>query len=95
MICLEEPEIGLHPDIIPGLAKLFLEASQRTQLVVTTHSDMLVSALSEVPEAIVVCERGEEGSQLRRLEPDKLSEWLERYRLGELWTMGEIGGTRW
>ena len=91
LICLEEPEAGLHPDIIPEVAKLLLEASQRTQLVVTTHSDMLVSALSEVPEAIVVCERGEEGTQLRRLEPDKLKEWLERYRLGELWTMGEIG----
>lgn len=95
LICLEEPEVGLHPDIIPEVAKLLLEASQRTQLVVTTHSDMLVSALSEVPEAVVVCERGEEGTQLRRLEPDKLKEWLERYRLGELWTMGEIGGTRW
>jgi predicted ATPase len=95
LICLEEPEAGLHPDIIPELAKLLLEASQRTQLVVTTHSDMLVSALSEVPESVVVCERGEDGTQLRRLDPDKLREWLERYTLGELWTMGEIGGTRW
>ncbi len=96
LICLEEPEAGLHPDIIPEVAKLLLEASLRTQLVVTTHSDMLVSALSEVPEAVVVCERGEEGTQLRRLEPDKLKEWLELYRsLGELWLMGKIGGTRW
>lgn len=92
LICIEEPEVGLHPDIIPEIAKLLLEASQRTQLVVTTHSEMLVSALSEVPEAIIVCERGNNGTQLRRLEPEKLKEWLESYTLGELWSMGEIGG---
>jgi hypothetical protein len=44
---------------------------------------------------VVVCERSAEGTQLRRLEPEQLQLWLERYRLGELWRMGEIGGTRW
>lgn len=95
LVCFEEPETELHPDIIPTLAELLKEASQRTQIIVTTHSDALVSSLNDVPEAIVVCERGREGTSLRRLEPDKLKEWLERYSLGELWSMGEIGGNRW
>jgi len=95
LVCIEEPELGLHPDIIPTIAELLVEASQRTQLVVTTHSDLLVSALSETPEAIVVCERDEQGTQLRRLEGEKLKTWLDKYSLGELWTRGEIGGTRW
>lgn len=92
LICIEEPEVGLHPDIIPEVAKLLIDASQRTQLVVTTHSEMLVSALSEVPESVIVCERGDNGTELQRLEHEKLKEWLENYRLGELWSMGEIGG---
>jgi predicted ATPase len=95
LLCIEEPELGIHPDILPTLAELLIEASQRTQLLVTTHSDVLVSALSEVPEAILVCERDEEGSHLRRLEPKSLQSWLENYSLGELWRMGEIGGARW
>jgi predicted ATPase len=95
LICIEEPELGLHPDIIPKIAELLLDASKRTQLIVTTHSETLVSALSEVPEAIVVCERDDRGTNLRRLEPAKLKEWLERYSLGELWAKGEIGGNRW
>lgn len=95
LVCFEEPETELHPDIIPTLAELLKEASQRTQIIVTTHSDALVSSLNDVPEAIVICERGREGTSLRRLEPDKLKEWLERYSLGELWSMGEIGGNRW
>ena len=95
LVCIEEPELGLHPDILPTIGELLIDASQRTQLVVTTHSDALVSALSEVPESIVVCEPGENGSQLRRLDREALSEWLGRYSLGEMWRMGEIGGTRW
>jgi predicted ATPase len=92
LICIEEPELGLHPDVLPNLAKLLIAASQRTQLIVTTHSEALVSALSEVPEAILVCERDEEGTHLRRLEPEKLRDWLKDYTLGDLWAMGEIGG---
>ena len=95
LVCLEEPELGLHPDIIPKVAELLVEASQHTQLVVTTHSEALVSALSETPEAVVVCERDEQGSVLRRLDPGQLAVWLERYSLGELWSKGEIGGNRW
>ena len=74
---------------------MLIEASQRTQIIVTTHSALLVSALSEVPEAIVVCEHDGESSTLRCLQPDKLNLWLEKYSLGELWLKGEIGGTRW
>ncbi|MFM7426371.1 MAG: AAA family ATPase [Elainella sp.] len=94
LVCLEEPELGLHPDVIPVIAELLIEASQRTQLVVTTHSDALISALSEVPEAIMVCERTETGSHLRRLRPEALGAWLDDYTLGELWRMGEIGGVK-
>lgn len=95
LVCLEEPELGLHPDIIPSLAELLVGASQRTQLIVTTHSDVLVSALTGTPDAVLVCERDDRGTHLRRLDADRLAEWLERYTLGELWTMGELGGTRW
>lgn len=95
LVCLEEPEIGLHPDILPTIATLLIEASQRSQLIVTTHSDILVSALTEKADSVLVCEREEEGSSLTRLDSEKLKEWLGKYPLGELWRMGELGGTRW
>lgn len=95
LICLEEPESGLHPDVIHIVAKLLIEASQRTQLIVTTHSEFLVSALSETPEAVIVCERDQNGTQMNRLDPESLKGWLERYSLGDLWMKGELGGTRW
>lgn len=92
LVVIEEPELGLHPDALGLVAELLLEASQRMQLIVTTHSDALVSELSEVPESVLVCERDDEGSHLRRLDKDRLQEWLEEYMLGDLWRMGKIGG---
>jgi predicted ATPase len=95
VIGIEEPELGLHPDIMPTIAELLKKASERTQLFVTTHSDALVSALSDVPESILVCESMPQGTTIERLQPERLREWLEDYRLGEIWRMGEIGGNRW
>ena len=95
LICIEEPELGLHPDVLPKLADHLMAASRRTQLIVTTHSDVLVDAMSEQPEAVVVCEKHNGATTLERLNREGLQVWLEKYRLGELWIRGDLGGTRW
>lgn len=95
LICIEEPELGLHPDILPKLADLLIRASERTQLIVTTHSDILVDAMTEQPEAVLVCEKHCKQTVMKRLNRQKLKGWLDKYRLGQLWTSGELGGTRW
>ncbi len=95
LICLEEPELGLHPDILPRLADKLVAASQRTQIIVTTHSDILVDAMTERPETIVVCEKQNGQTVMKRLRREDLVQWLAQYRLGQLWTKGQIGGTRW
>ena len=95
LVCIEEPELGLHPDVLPTLASLLREAAERTQLIVTTHSDVLIDSLTDDPESVVVAERDTDGTRLRRLDATRLATWLQRYRLGQLWTRGEIGGTRW
>lgn len=95
LACIEEPELGLHPDVLGNLAQLLIDASQRMQLIVTTHSDLLVDALTDRPEAVIVCEKRDNETHLKRLNHNELLPWLEEYRLGELWIKGEIGGTRW
>jgi predicted ATPase len=95
LVCIEEPELGLHPDMIRPLAKLLLSASKRMQLVVTTHSDGLVDELSATPGAVIVCEKHDGSTSLTRLDGEQLEEWLKRYTLGQLWRTGEIGGNRW
>ena len=95
LICIEEPELGLHPDILPTVSKLLLEASERSQLIVTTHSDMLVDALTNDWWSVVVCEKHDGQTVMRRLDKEKMAAWLENYRLGELWSSDEIGGNPW
>jgi predicted ATPase len=96
LVCLEEPELGLHPDLLPGLAELLVEASHRMQLIVTTHSDVLVDGLTKVPEAVIVCEKRNGQTVMGRRTSDELAKWLkEDYGLGQLWRSGEIGGNRW
>lgn len=91
LICMEEPELGLHPDAIALLASLLQEASTRTQLIVTTHSDILISALTEVADSVLVCDY-RNGTVMRRVESSQLRFWLDKYTLGEIWRIGEIGG---
>jgi predicted ATPase len=95
LICIEEPELGLHPDVLPTLAELLKEASENTQIIVTTHSDVLVDAMTDCPDAVLVAEKTEAGTTMTRLDSQKLKPWLEKYRLGQLWRRGDIGGTRW
>ena len=95
IVCIEEPEMGMHPDLLPKIADLMVEASQRSQLIVTTHSDVLVDELADQPESIIVCEKHAGNTSMTRLDPEELSGWLGKYRLGELWTKGQIGGVRW
>jgi predicted ATPase len=95
LICIEEPELGLHPDILANLAKLLSDASERSQLVVTTHSEILVDAFTDNPDAILVAEKNSGSTQLSRLNSRQIKPWLEKYRLGQLWTRGDIGGNRW
>jgi predicted ATPase len=95
VVCIDEPDLGLHPDIIPTLADLLHDASTRTQLILTTHSRTLVECFSDEPESVCVCEKVDGATEIRRLEADRLNVWLEKYSLGQLWSSGEIGGNRW
>ena len=95
LICIEEPELGMHPDILPTLAKLLIEASQRTQLIVTTHSDILLSEFADISECVIVCDRDDNGTSLKHLDKEALQLWLRDYSLGEAWLKNAFGGTRW
>ena len=95
LVAIEEPDLGLHPDLIPTVAELLVDASRRTQLVVTTHSRTLIDSLSDHPSSVVVCEQENGESHFERLDGDRLKVWLDEFSLGKVWSMGELGGNRW
>ena len=77
------------------IVDLLLEASERMQLVVTTHSSLLVDGLTEHPEAIIACDRVEGVTQLQRLDAERVAVWRKHGSLGQLWLDGLLGGKRW
>ncbi len=95
---LEEPELALHPDAIIPLARLLKRASQHRQVIVTTHSDALLAEFTDTPEVVLVFDRDERGSSVRRLASDdaELKAWFaDGHSLAEVWRSGVVGGNRW
>lgn len=95
LICLEEPELGMHPDMIRMVAKMIIDAASRTQLIVTTHSEQLLSSLQDDFDVLFAFDSGVNGSVVRRFSQGDYSAWREDHTLGQLWNSGELGGNRW
>jgi predicted ATPase len=58
LICIDEPELGLHPRVLPLLASLFKRASERTQVILATHSSYFLSQFDLADIAVMRKEKG-------------------------------------
>lgn len=94
LVCLEEPELGMHPDMIRLVAKLIADAGT-SQLIVSTHSEHLVSALQDDFDALFAFDAGDQGTSVNAFTAGQFREWRDTHSLGELWTSGHLGGNRW
>ena len=84
LIAIDEPETGLHPSMQRIIAEFAVAASQRTQVVFTTHSPEFLDAFDEtIPTTTVVSPEGGE-THLRNLSGEALTEWVKNYSLGEI-----------
>ena len=95
LLFLEEPELGLHPDMIPTLADLLRDAATRTQLIVTTHSRDLIDCFTATPEMVRVCEKRNGQTVIGPAHAPGVSAILQQTTLGTMWAEGHIGGNRW
>ena len=89
---IEEPENFLHPRLLPELAEECRAASERTQLLVTTHSPFFLNALR--PKEVRVLWRDEHGytQTSRTSDLTGVPEFVEHGALlGQLWMEGQLG----
>lgn len=93
-VLIDEPELGLHPFAIVVLASLIKSAAERTQIVASTQSVSLVNQFEA--ENLLIVERHDNDykyeTDIKRVDPQRLSNWLEEYALGELWEKNVLGG---
>jgi len=90
IVVLDEPELGLHPVAIELLAGLIQGSAKERQVILATQSADLLNYFA--PEDLLVVDHGGNQSTITRLDPTKLTAWLEDYSLGALWKKNVIGG---
>ncbi len=91
-IGIEEPENFLHPRLLPELAEECRAASERSQLLITSHSPFLLNAMRA--EEVRVLYRDEQGftQAVRACDIQGIPEFMKAgATLGHLWMEGHFG----
>lgn len=93
-ICIDEPEVGLHPDMIYGIASAVQEVMGETTFLIATHSENVLNSFSV--ENVRVFEKDEMNSTLvRQFREDDFAGWYDEFSPGAMWRAGDMGGKRW
>ena len=94
VVCLEEPEQGLHPDMIKTVADGIKYAARNgTQMIVSTHSPFLLDFFQVDNVLVFEKDKNNETRVTRKTEED-YEGWLDKYTAGDLWMTGKMGGVR-
>jgi predicted ATPase len=91
LVCIEGPENGLHPHLSSHLVEVLRVASEQRQLLVTTHNPAFLDELE--PTEILLCDKQDGFTNIKRAsEIEEIDRFRTRFRLGELWVQGVLGG---
>ncbi len=88
--CIDEPELGLHPAALQMVCGLMSSVATRRQVIISTQSPAVLDNFG--PTQVVVAEREDGATRLRRLNEQELAGWLEDYSLSELFDKNVLGG---
>jgi predicted ATPase len=89
-IVFDEPELHLHPTLLTRVVAMFEDMARSCPVLLTTHSDRLLDALSEPAKSAVLCELdGQRATRLLRPDAAVLAKWRQDYNgLGEVRAAG-------
>lgn len=93
-VCIDEPEVGLHPDMICEIMEAMEEASDKTQFLITTHSELVLNQTTI--DNVIVCEKDENNAtSIKTFRSEEYRKWAADYSTGNLWRSGDLGGNRY
>ena len=94
LVCIDEPEVGLHPDMINEIIDVIRDNATDTQFVITTHSEHILNQLS-VTNVLVFEKDDDNSTVVKDFKNDTdYTDWAADYALGKLWRNGDLGGNR-
>ncbi len=94
LVCLDEPEISLHPDMINTIAEAIKQASKDTQLLIATHSPLLLNSF-DVDDILIFEKNTHNETEVSVKLFDEFDEWSNGFLTGQMWLQGLLGGKRW
>lgn len=94
LICLDEPEIGLHPDMINMVAESIKQASLNSQIIIATHSPLLLNSFN-LEDCLIFEKNSKNESIITRKTEEDFPDWNDNFLVGQLWLSGKIGAKRW
>lgn len=93
-VCIDEPEVGLHPDMICEIMDAMEEVRNKTQFIVTTHSELVLNQTTI--DNVIVCEKNEDNATfIKTFRTEEYKQWAVEYATGNLWRSGDLGGNRY
>lgn len=93
-ICIDEPEVGLHPDMIYNIANSISEASENSTFLIASHSENVLNGFNV--ENIRVFEKDKLNcSKIKMFSENDFEGWYEEFSPGSMWRAGDLGGKRW
>ncbi len=93
-ICIDEPEVGLHPDMITTLGNCIVEASDHASFLISTHSENLLNCF-ELEQIRVVEKDATNSSFVSEYTKEDFKGWYKHFSAGTMWRTGDLGGNRW
>lgn len=95
LICFDEPELGLHPDMIGILAEILREGVKSgKQFIIATHSPMLLNCF-ELDDVWVFEKNTQNQTLITTKSEEDFEGWIGEFLPGKLWLSGLLGGRRW
>ena len=78
LMVLNEPEMSLHPDLLPALGRLIAKVSERSQIIVVSHAPELVAAIESAASTKRIALFKNDGETRVENEDDPPWEWPTR-----------------
>ena len=94
IVGIDEPETGLHPDMISTIADAIKATSTKTQVFIATHSPQLLNSF-ELDDLLIFEKDDNNRTIVIRKTEEDFEDWNDNYLLGQLWLRGKLGGKRW
>jgi predicted ATPase len=94
LIALDEPERGLHPDMILQIYQHLEKKSEQGQIILTTHLPELLNLFPLY--AVRVFEKDAfNQTQVLQFTEEQFAGWYDEFVPGQMWRNGTLGGNRY